>query len=163
MDIFLQIVCNSAQEDYRKPPGRNQHTESIKEMRRGRRPRFCKTSWASRDERSNKVSKGSTACKDQQRWLLINQWLKNSGELFWWRVFILTQRQLDSTSTMQYTSTVHPEAVMFDQPPQDLHILGCEPHPWMSRCHRWEGKAAPTILQKGVTPAMLQDSSLRSR
>lgn len=28
--IFLQFVCNSAQEDCRKAPGRNQHTESTK-------------------------------------------------------------------------------------------------------------------------------------
>lgn len=30
IDVFLQFVCNSAQEDCRKPPGRNQHTESTK-------------------------------------------------------------------------------------------------------------------------------------
>lgn len=117
-----------------------------KEMRRGRRARFCKMSWARRVERNNKVSKGSTACKERLRWLLINQWLKNSGGLFWWLVFILMQRQLDSTSTMQYTSTVHPKEVTFDQPSQHLHIHGCESHLWMSRCQRWEGKAAPTIL-----------------
>lgn len=61
--------------------------------------------------------------------------------------------QLDGTRRMPYTSRAHPEEMTFDQPSQNLYIDGCESHPWMSICHRWEEKAAPTTPQRVVISA----------
>lgn len=80
--------------------------------------------------------------------VIAEQW-----RIFWLFIFILMQQQLDGTRTMPYTSTAHPEEMTFDQPSQNLHIDGCESHPWMSICHWWEGKADPRILQRGATSA----------
>lgn len=52
--------------------------------------------------------------------------------IFWLFVFLLMQWQLDGSRTTLYSSTVHPEEMTFDQPSQNLHIGGCESHPWMS-------------------------------
>lgn len=52
--------------------------------------------------------------------------------IFWLFVFLLMQWQLDGSRTTLYSSTVHPEEMTFDRPSQNLHIGGCESHPWMS-------------------------------
>jgi len=65
--IFLQFVCNSAQEDCRKPPGRNQHTESTKRNEKRQKSKILQEVLSKKRWKGAQVSKGSTACEEQLR------------------------------------------------------------------------------------------------